>query len=504
MPLPRLNDRPALLTSTVLLAGLLLCAAGALAQTFHVATTGDDANDGSVANPWATIQNALENVPDGSTILVAPGLYNGRVRLNESFANGVVVRSSVPYQARLRHDATVVTVYTGQGITLEGFDIAHDGPGAGGLVIQIQDLIDPPGGAERVSRIVLRDNVIHDSYNNDLLKINNGAANILVEGNLFYNQQGSDEHIDVNGVEDVIVQDNIFFNDFEGSGRTNFNETSGYIVIKDSNPPEPSQPGSRRITVRRNVFLHWQGSTGSNFVLVGEDGQNFHEAIDVTIENNLLLGDSPEVMRAPFGVKGGKDVTFRNNTIVGDVPSLAFALRLNREGSNPANENIRFYNNAWVDPTATMDDFSDTPAGDTVSFTLANNLYWNGGAAIPANPSGDLVNFTDDAARIVADPRLPNPSGITLPRLSGAGLADGSARIREAFERLVRDWGVPLAGSPLIDAADPANAPPEDILGQLRVGGTGPDVGAFESGVDQIFADGFEWGDVQRWSLAVP
>ncbi len=47
----------------------------------------------------------------------------------------------------LRHDSTVVTCFYGQGITLEGFDIAHAGPGAGALVIQIQDLIGEPGGA---------------------------------------------------------------------------------------------------------------------------------------------------------------------------------------------------------------------------------------------------------------------------------------------------------------------------------------------------------------------
>ena len=65
----------------------------------------------------------------------------GGCALRGTFDRGVAVRSEVPYQARLRHSATVVTCFYGQGITLEGFDIAHSGPDASALVIQIQDLI---------------------------------------------------------------------------------------------------------------------------------------------------------------------------------------------------------------------------------------------------------------------------------------------------------------------------------------------------------------------------
>ena len=152
--------------------------------TYYVATGGSDqTGDGSAGNPWATIEHAIGEVPDGSTILVRPGTYSGRVHLDRVFALGVLVRSELPYQARLRHTGTVVTCFYGKGITLSGFDVAHSGPGAGALVVQIQDLIGAPGGADYVSRIVLTDNVFHDSYNNDLVKINNGAGLITVRGN---------------------------------------------------------------------------------------------------------------------------------------------------------------------------------------------------------------------------------------------------------------------------------------------------------------------------------
>ncbi len=463
---------------------------------YYVATNGSDGGDGSLANPWATITHALDSVPPGSEILVRPGVYDGRVRLRGAFSPGVTVRSEVPYLAVLQNDDRVITAYSApggvSGITLEGFEIRHSGPGAAPLVVHIDG-----GGDGSVGNITLRNNVMHDSYNNDILKINNAAHDVLVTGNLFYNQTGSDEHIDINSVENVVVQDNVFFNDFAGSGRSNDNDTSSYIVIKDSNAADDVYVGSSNITVRRNVFLNWEGSTGANFVLIGEDAQTFVEGRQILVENNLMLGNAPNVMRAPIGVKSGEDVTFRHNTIAGDLPSLAYAMRLNVENPAVTNQNINFYNNAWSDPTGTMgaenpsrpNDFSDTPPGETGAFVLANNLYWNGGEPIPQD-SGELVNYTDDPTSHVANPLLPGQSGIQLPRWNPVAqqFADGSSAIRQAFERLVNLYGTAAPSSPLVDAARPDQSPVEDILGNVRAA---PDLGAVEhtpfSGSDSLY-----------------
>jgi len=455
--------------------------------TYYVATTGSDlSGNGSLGLPWASITHALNSVPDGSTILVQPGSYYGQVRLDRQFIQGVTVRSATPYQARLRHSGSrVVVAFYGQHITMQGFDIAHNPDNTAALVIQIQDLLGAPGVGDGsdpvVSYITLRDNIIHDSTNNDLLKINNGARHILVEGNMFFNQNGSDEHIDVNSVVDVIVQDNIFFNQFQD----NPNDTSSFIVIKDSNGADDGQIGAENIVVRRNIFLNWQGNDGANFILLGEDGKPYHEAFDILVENNLMLGNASNMMRAAFGVKGGRDITFRNNTVVGDLPSRAFAMRLNTEGANPINQNIYFYNNAWSDPNGSMGaegysgvDFAEVSPTQNSGVVLGNNLYWNAANPIPADPT-QLIHFSDDAARIIADPLLGSHSGLVVPHWNGSVFVDGSNSIRQAFERLIDLYGKPASSSPLIDSADMTHTAADDILGRLR--GADFDVGAYET-----------------------
>ncbi|MCD4654436.1 right-handed parallel beta-helix repeat-containing protein [bacterium] len=457
---------------------------------YYVATDGSDSTgNGSELNPWATITFALDSVPDASVILVQPGIYEGRIRIRGTFPSGVTVKSSVPYAALLRSSEKVISAYTHltgcSGITIEGFEMEHTGPGADPLMIHIDG-----NGDGSVSHLTFRNNIFHDSYNNDILKINNSTHDIVVEGNMFYNQTGSDEHIDINSAANITVQDNVFFNDFEGSGRTNNNNTSSYIVIKDSNQNDDLYLGSRNIVVKRNIFFNWQGSSGCNFVLAGEDGHPYFEAFDILVENNLMLGNTSNIMRTSVGVKGCRNIVFRHNTISGDLPSLAYAMRLNQEGSNLANENIQFYGNIWSDPTGSMgattlggnDDFSDTPPGETTSFTLDTNLYWNGGENIPMDP-GELVNYTDDINRVIGNPLLSGQAGLIIPRWNRAGgvFVDGSTNIRQVFVSLVMLYGVPLSGGAARDTANPAYSPMEDILGNPRNIDVGPDIGAYEA-----------------------
>lgn len=461
---------------------------------FYVANGGSDGGDGSWANPWRTINHALDKVPDGATIVVRPGVYHGEVRLDRISQEGITIRSEIPYRARLQNDDRVVSAFYGRNLTLEGFDITHAGPGAGMYVVQIQDAAGDGKGARG---IVLRNNVLHDSYNNDILKVNNGAADITIEHNVFYNQGGpeTDSHIDVNSVRHVTIQDNIFFNDFAGSGRPDHHNGGHFVLIKDSNGASDAFLGSQDITVRRNLFLNWQGAPGNSFVALGDNSAvTYFQAQDVLIENNLMLGNGSDKIHAAFKVISARNVMFRHNTVVGDLPANTFAIRLDANDAGLKNENISFINNLWADPTGTMGaedahdalDFSDSPPSATASFTLHNNLYWNGGHSVPSDPE-DLVNFMRDPARIIADPKLQSDqAGIILPRWDPVRGRFGreATTIDEAFSLLARRYGQPLAASALLGAADPLYSPADDLFGNPRSPEAGPALGAVEPPAD--------------------
>lgn len=440
---------------------------------------GNDMNPGTKTRPWSSLEHAAASVPDDRcTVWFQNGTYTGNNRIKRGFETYTRFAAINPYKVVLENAGPVVSISGGSHLILEGFVFQHSGSDATPLVVQVYRRADIWS-----EYIVFRNNIFRDSYNSDLLKIYNGARFVTVSNNLFYNQGASDQHIDVNSVTDVTIQDNVFFNDFAASGRPVENNTKHYIVIKDSNEANDGMLGAERITVQRNIFLNWQGNPGETFLQVGNDGKPYFEARDVTIQNNLFLGNSLHPIGAAFGVNGAKDVQFVNNTISGDLPSLAYAVRIGIKDRNPKNENITFCNNIWSDPTGTMgaikadknNDFSNGKPENTLNLLIENNLYWNGGEVIP---DGDLVSpLRDDPHRLIADPQLDTDfTDLILPVWDGAGFPSGNLLIRDEFLRLAQKYGLLAQRSPALGKGSPTCASGIDIFRQTR--GSLPSLGA--------------------------
>lgn len=447
-----------------------------MGKAYYVATDGIDYQaDGSRSQPWKTIGYGLFAIPDGNTLIIKAGVYEEKIKISKTFDKGLLLKSEIPYYAQITSNQRVLAlVKDASNIIIEGFEITHSSKISKPLVIHIDGW-----GGRSVKNITLRNNIVHDSYNNDLLKINYGAEHITVECNMFYNQGDSDEHIDINSVANVTVSDNIFFNDFAKSKRQTTEKSSSFIVIKDSNDNEDRFHGAENITVKRNIFLNWQGSHGQGFILVGEDGKPYYEAHNVNIYNNLMLGNSTLSMRAPFMVKGAKDINFFNNTISGNLPSNAYAVRITQEQKNKKPTNINLYNNIWSDPSGTMGqgafeselDFSDTLFYQLNDFTLVNNLYWNNSTPLPHSML-DKINPSDDDEKLISNPHLGNNQALITPTWNKLTkqFDDGSFDIRGAFLRLVNFYGIPKFNFTKRDI-NPKKIPyfpKDDILGQER------------------------------------
>lgn len=74
------------MTAGTLFALLAACclAAPAFSQTYYVATTGSNANDGSQGAPFLTITHALTTVPANTTIIVQDGNYTENIVINKN------------------------------------------------------------------------------------------------------------------------------------------------------------------------------------------------------------------------------------------------------------------------------------------------------------------------------------------------------------------------------------------------------------------------------------
>ncbi|MEJ2736610.1 MAG: right-handed parallel beta-helix repeat-containing protein [Anaerolineae bacterium] len=443
---------------------------------YYVSPGGSDSGgDGSRGNPWRTAAYALDTVrlDGGFTVFLLDGEYSDPITTERSFARPVLVRALNRYQA--------VLVNTGQSpISLTGSDDAHKSFNITFAGLEVKGLDTKSQGYSLVylwkaDDVVLRNCIVHDSYHDDLMRVLH-SARVTVKGSLFYNPEPGEEPIDINGgSQDVVVADSIFFNDYAASGRS-ASPARPLVLIKTSGLD--SDGITRRITVERNIFLQKDTRTvWPGMIHLGGDDKPHYEAKEVTIRNNLFAASDGRAIGNAVRVVGSRDVFIYANTMRSASGSWYTIALLTTRTQNLPCANVQLENNLFLDVPGEAEHLVQGSDSEVESATLSNNLYWFGGGPPPVN-ADDFVNYTDDPRAIVADPRLPPVSGLSMPVWNGKQFAGGDGRIDQVHADLVNTLAVPGRGSPVVDAAQAENMPPDDITGRSRDGA--PDIGAYE------------------------
>ncbi|MDR1918965.1 MAG: hypothetical protein LBQ65_04880 [Tannerellaceae bacterium] len=511
---------------------------------YYVATNGNDTTgNGSEERPWRTVRYAMEHTPveGGHEIILKTGTHPSIGYITTQFETPVLLRAETPYKTSLQDSKGHRAGYLSgaKNIIISGFNICgnphwnDDGLSSWNQNAYLFQI-------EQCENIILENNIIHDSYNNDILKLNSYSYDCVVRGNIFYNQQPEPghQHIDANQVYNCVIEDNIFFNDYPASGRNQSINASGFVVVKSSvlrmqieegkiSLAEATDKGSRQISIARNVFLNWFGRVDQPVILLGEDALPFYEVNDCIVENNLFIHNEVYATKeetlqyekdhtanrigATWAIKGVNNVNFRANTITGFIQHgwhsynngeghFGYALRVAIESGkindiptvNPPNKDITISNNIFTVPVKSVR--GEGQLGIIVggrkewllSGKIDNNLYYNADEPLreeTTEAAADALTFSMDIHQIVGNPLLETDLSygkvITPTWNAGTNRFAGTyTSIEQARIDLINKFGTPSANSPANNAADNSNMPDRDILHNPR--GAQRDVGAVE------------------------
>ena len=215
----------------------------------------------------------------------------------------------------------------------------------------------------------------------------------------------------------------------------------------------------------------------------GYGGGMYNGGGSPTMINCTFSGNATGSGGGMYNVSSSPDVTnctFSANTASGRYTYAGifggYGGGMDNEDSSPDVTNCTFSGNSAATSGGGMCNFSS-------SSTVTNSIFWDNTAPLDAEIYGGTPTFrhcdikgsggsgalwdpalgADGGGNIMADPRFVAPA-------TPAG-ADGLWRTSDDGLRLRSD-------SPCIGAADPAVAPPKDILGLPR--GSAPDIGAYE------------------------
>jgi len=428
----------------MLLALLLACGAATNAaeekgdtlkqsQVLFVSPDGDDANAGTDARPWRTVQKAAATLTAGQTAFVKEGIYTERVVVANSGAEGSpITLRNYPGHAPvldaqgLDQSWGVIEMHGKAHVRIAGLHIQNARRGQAGIV------------ALRSSHIAIEGcHVLNTSASGILIW---ECDHVTVQGNEVERacQDGGEESVTVKFGSDMVEVHN---NHIHHTGHEGVDVKEGVrnVRVYNNHIHHVERQGLYadawdRETFSIEFFNNVLHDCGFGLAVCSEMGGLLH---DVRAFNNIIYNNrGPGLVVADWGGRRAthpiRDVFFVNNTLYNNGASWGGGLLI----ENPEAENIVVRNNIFCanGPPQILVNRA------AMSTSISHNLFDAGGG----NRGTDWIE---------GDPQFVDAEA-------------GDFHLRP--------------GSPAIDTGSPDAAPSEDFEGDPRPCGKGYDIGADE------------------------
>jgi len=421
-------------------------------QTYHVATTGSDADPGTLSRPFRTLAKAASVVASGDVVNVHGGLYalTSTLAINQHGS----ASARILFQPYLNQQVTIdcsglptntncVTI-SGRFIDFQGFEVRNSR----------RTGISTWGG----QHIRVRNNRIHHSQRSGIVvghdAINN--SHVVIEGNVVYlnvqlhnpptNPNGWPAAIAIFQARYVTLTHNLIYENY-GEGIAFTMSDRGLIAqneVRDNFSVNIYLDNATNTAVERNLVYSlykpqfFRFNAPANGIAMANEGiyAGSNPLNNNRIVNNIILNARRGVNYGSYELGGG----LKNTLIAYNTVYSATQATLNID-ADAGHTNTLVVNNIFYQTDGRPIIAHTASPG----ITFRHNL-WHGGAAGPGAGLGD-VN---------ANPLLANPDGVTA-----------------------MDYRL-LPASPAVNVADAAYPTTVDYFGLSRPLGSGYDIGAHE------------------------
>jgi hypothetical protein len=405
------------------------------ARELHVATTGSDTGDGSMAKPFKTISKVTPMAKAGDCIQVHAGTYAEGSTIG--FSNDGTMAAPLVLRSADGKLKAVIDAQTNRGgptvlvkndyVVIDGFEFVGSPLDTEEQCVHFDGLNTGKGQGS-----VLRNSKLTAGY--DTIKVNEASSGVTVEFNEIY---GTFKHLPVS---------------LTGANNFTFRGNFGHDWALDGDGAIQLKGGSHDVLFEGNVLQDVHTSAGAIAMGDGCDATcdidpDHYAAVRVRVVDNVLLRAG-----RGFDVQGCKDCAILSNTIVDTgVGNVIFKLTsATTNGVTTTTTNARIVDNLVSNAAGDGGNVVQINTGADQGLQMDYNLVWNGGKAISW---GDGHPSSADTHSVTKDPKLASGTDFSL--------ATGSAA-RGAGTNLFADV-------------------PVDFLGAARPV-TGPfDIGAYET-----------------------